>query len=396
MSLHVGLGTSVQEDIIAAVKEACLVVKKQLSPHRPQVIFISATPQFSSPQVLSEVKALFSNSIILGGSTCAVICRNALLNHGISVLGIFSENASFSGALCKDITDVDPYIAGQSFAEDGLRQMSDSSVAKQLVFLSDPNMIHIQPFLKGVTETVGSSLQIFGGKCTNDFLMSPTFQFYDMACHTESVAGFFAGGDWHAGTENLHGWRPLGQPRIVDDASAAVIHRINGLPAFELYSEFFEEYSRELFQENFSELSLLYPLGIYNSLIKEYGIRHPLTVTSDLSIVTQAEVPVGSEIHLMIGNKDSCRRSAIQAAQNAHRNLGGRYAKAVIIFDSICRLKAQGKSAFEEIRDVADIFGTETPIIGMFTLSETLITSEEIKTNPFIENGHSISIMAIG
>jgi hypothetical protein len=72
----------------------------------------------------------------------------------------------------------------------------------------------------------------------------------------------------------------------------------------------------------------------------------------------------------MISNKESCRNSAIEAAELVKTSLGDKQAKLVLVFESLARHKILGRSAFNEIQAIKDVLGYTTPIIGMCSYGE--------------------------
>jgi len=97
----------------------------------------------------------------------------------------------------------------------------------------------------------------------------------------------------------------------------------------------------------------------------------------------------------MIGNKDSCKQAAFEAAQEAHQNLLGKAPKLIIILESMTRLKLLSRTAFQEVIKIKEVFGLNVPIIGMYANGEIcpLQSSERFK-KPHLQN-ESIVILAI-
>jgi len=222
------------------------------------------------------------------------------------------------------------------------------------------------------------------------------FQIFQNNVLTNAATGLIIGGNANIGIGCYHGWRPLGKPRIIDKAEGNVINIISGKKASSLYQEYFGEDFKNLHSNRFDQASILYPLGIFVEGSHEYLLRNAIRVRDDGSIVCQGEVPQGAEVHIMIGNKESCKQAAISAAEDAKKNLLGKEPKLIIIFESMARLKLLGRVAFEEIENITEIFGTQVPLIGMYANGEIspFQTIEKFK-KPYLLN-ESIVILAIG
>ena len=91
----------------------------------------------------------------------------------------------------------------------------------------------------------------------------------------------------------------------------------------------------------------MYPLGIYLEESRQYLLRNIIDILEDGSIVCHEGIPQGAEVHLMISNKDSCRNSAIEAAELVKASLGDRQAKLVLVFESLARHKILGRVCFQ-------------------------------------------------
>lgn len=98
----------------------------------------------------------------------------------------------------------------------------------------------------------------------------------------------------------------------------------------------------------------------------------------------------------MIGNKDSCKQAAFEAAQEAQNDLRGKAPKLILIIESMARLKLLGRTAIEEVFKIKEVFGDDVPIFGMYSNGEIspLQLVEKFK-RPHIQN-ESIVILAIG
>ncbi len=187
----------------------------------------------------------------------------------------------------------------------------------------------------------------------------------------------------------------MGKPRIIDKAEGNVIKIISGKKASSLYEEYFGDEVKDLHSNQFDQMSILYPLGIFVEGSNEYLLRNAVDIKPDGSIVCQGDVPEGAEVHIMIGNKESCKQAAMDAAEDAKKGLLGKKPKLIIIFESMARLKLLGRMAFEEIENIRHVFGASVPIIGMYANGEIspFQTVEKFK-KPYLLN-ESIVVLAI-
>jgi hypothetical protein len=171
---------------------------------------------------------------------------------------------------------------------------------------------------------------------------------------------------------------------------------ISGQKASRLYEEYFGDDIASLRLSQFGRMSILYPLGIFVEGSSEYLLRTAVAIHGDGSIVCQGNVPEGAEVHIMIGNKESCKQAATEAAEEAKKGLAEKKPKVVLVIESMARLKLLGRSAFEEIENIKQVFGASVPIVGMYANGEVcpFQTVEKFK-KPYLLNG-SILVIAIG
>ncbi|MBF0532398.1 MAG: FIST C-terminal domain-containing protein, partial [Candidatus Omnitrophica bacterium] len=127
----------------------------------------------------------------------------------------------------------------------------------------------------------------------------------------------------------------------------------------------------------------------------QYLLRNIVGILEDGSVVCQGNVPPGSEVHLMIGNKDSCKNAATEAAAEIQQMTANRPLKLLIFIESVSRLKLLGRGAFQEIAMVKNILGENIPIIGMYSNGEVFPFKIAEKFNqPHVQN-ESMVILAV-
>src|SRR5438094_344674 len=79
--------------------------------------------------------------------------------------------------------------------------------------------------------------------------------------------------------------------------------RPGGKPAVSIYEEYFGREASELRAEPLARMAITYPLGMRIAGSDEYLIRDAISVGELGELVCAAEVPVGSQVRLMIGGK---------------------------------------------------------------------------------------------
>jgi hypothetical protein len=287
-----------------------------------------------------------------------------------------------------------PQTAGSLLAKDCIADFGGHS-RQAFLFFTDGAVENASPLLKGVQEVLGTVFPIVGAGNSDDFLFQNMFQIFRNNVFNDSATGLILGGILTVGIGARHGWRPLGKPHIVDEASANIIKKIDGQKPTRIYEEYLGAEASSIRTRQDGKMVLLYPLGIYVEGASEYLLKNAVNVLDDGSIVCQGDVPVGGEIHIMIGHKESCFSAAKQAAVEAQKELRGKIPKIILVFESMARLKLLGKTAYQEIEMIKEVFGGEVPLVGMYTSAEVFPfqTVEKFK-KPFIQN-ESIVVVAL-
>lgn len=310
------------------------------------------------------------------------------------MLVITSNEMSFGIASSEDTPLTAPFTVGANIATAAIKDFGQS-MRQAFLFFMDSELRITSELLKGMQGVFGNIFPIVGAGSSDNFHFEKTFQLYQKKIFEHSVTGLLLGGQISVGVAGRHGWRPLGKPRIIDEVEYNVIKTIDGKKASTLYDEYFGPYAQDLRSHKLGRMAILYPLGIFIEGNNEYLLRNTVDILSDGSIVCQGDVPQGSEVHIMIGNKDSCKTAAYNAAQEAKKNLLGKEPKLVLIIECLSRLRLLGRAAFEEVKRVKDVFGNQVPLIGMYSNGEVCpYKTEERFKQPHHQN-ESIVVLAI-
>jgi len=394
MATHIGIGFSQEIDIETAASSATLQSKANLNADRTDIALILSTVHYDPELTVPAIREVLQDTKMIGCSTAGIIMSDSIKTRGIAVLTITSDDMLFGIGSVEDLDTKNIRQAGNLLASKALTDFGRHS-RQAFIFFVDGHQENNSVLLKGIEEILGNIFPIFGAGICDDFSFDNTFQIFQDSVLTNSATGLIIGGHVNIGTGCYHGWRPLGKPRIVDEVEGNVIKSISGKKAFSLYEEYFGEEAQNLHSERFGQMAILYPLGIIIEGSNEYLLRNTVDVREDGSIVCQGDIPQGSEVHIMIGNKESCKQAAIEAAQEAKDNLSGKEPKLILVFESMARLKLLGRMAFEEVQEITRIFGTDVPLIGMYTNGEVspFQTMEKYKKSYLLNE--SIIVLAI-
>lgn len=397
MPLSIGIGFSKNENPYRAAQEAAVQAKVQINQQPADLVLVYGTPSYSRIEALAVIRDLFPESKILGCSTSGLILPATIENSGISVLALASasKQIELGCAYIKNLKDQHPDFAAAELAKRMLKNYGANPRQLSLVFFdgfSEKGPL----LLRGLKQSLGHYSPIVGGGSFDNFLFKRTYQYFGNEVLTDAACGIMMGGQIVTGLSSRHGWKPLGKPRVIDRSERNIIRRINGKKAISLYQDLLGEKATSLFLNRLSRARLFYPLGILVEEQGEYLIQHIIDIQPDGSLVCQGDVPQGSEVHIMIGNKDSCKQAAAQAASEAKQALLGREPKLALIFESAARQKLLGRSIFQEIQAIKEVLGEEVPLFGLYTYGEFAPLSATGQGNASLLQNETINILLLG
>ncbi len=395
MATNIGIGFSQQRDSQQAAREAAAQAKTGLRATDAAWAMLLCTGHYDPQKIVTAVNETLRNPKMIGCSTAGIILSGSIETRGVAVLAIASDEMKFGDGFVEHIDTMAPESVGLELARRCLNDFGAHG-RQVFVFFVDSHLKNVSPLLKSVQGTLGNIFPVVGAGSCNHLPGKSAFKIYRNQVLTNAVTGVIMGGHMTVGVGSQHGWRPLGKPRAITGAVDNIIQSIDGRPAFNIYEQYFEQDAAQLRGRQSEQMAILYPLGIFIEESRNYLLRNAVDIRSDGSIVCQGDIPQEGRVHLMIGNKESCKQAARIAAEEAHQNLLGKEPKLIIILESMSRLKLLGRMAFQEVAKIKEVFGSRIPIIGMYGSGEiSPMESAERFKRPHLQN-ESITVLAIG
>ena len=395
LAMIISSGFSQLKEHVQAVNEAIgqAVIGLKNVPVSLAIIFTST--EFAHPLVLKAANNLLGGIPILGCSSQMILTDQGVFKYGFAVLLIsLTQQTFFNINAVKNIKPDTSLSSGEELANKLLYGFKNVRRSLSIIF-SDSLITGGTNLINGLQENLGRSFPLVGASPSDDFANQKTFQYVNNELLSESCSGIIFGGKFNFGFGIKHGWLALGKIRTVTTSEGNLIKEIDGLPAVKLYEEYLAKDTMELAKE-LRRISTSYPIGIYLQGEKEYLLRNIISIKDDGSLITQGNVPQNSRIRLMISTEDSRLKAAITASEEAKRNFGMEKIKFVMIFDSAARLTLLGRQKSIEIGVIKEVFGKDTPLIGICTNGEQApLKSINYLGQTYLHN-QSINILAIG
>ena len=394
MSTKIGIGFSRQRDGQQAAREAALHSKAQLESNRVDFALVLITGHYDPRAALAVINDILRGARVIGSSTIGIILSGSIEPRGIGVLTITSDDMKFGTGAAEHLDGVNTPKAGTELARQCLENFGEHGRQVFLCFV-DSRLQNVSPLVQSLQASLGSVFPVIGAGSCHQLRPQDMFQIHRQQVMTNAVSGVVIGGHMGVGVGSRHGWRPLGKPRFITQASGNIIQTIDGRPAYGIYEEFFGDQAGRLRSSHPGQMAILYPLGIFLEESGNYLLRNAVDILQDGGIVCQGNIPPKAQVHVMIGNKDSCKQAARQAAEEARQALRGKDPKLVLVLESMARLKLLGRMAFQEVQKIKEVFGQGVPVIGMYGNGEiSPMQSTERFKRPHFQN-ESIVILAI-
>jgi len=365
--MQAGIGVSTQQDHIRAAREAVEKARLELNAEKADFALIFTTEEFRRSAALQAITGSIGPIPLIGASSTIIISRQGPLKHGlIVILFNLSEGAYFNADCVKDVTAKTAQAAGEELGRKLLYGCKNVRRNLSIIFSNTAENANL---ITGIQENLGKSFPLIGASMPEDFGGKENSLYFGPEILSNAACGILWGGKLNFNLGIEHGWQPLGKPRYVTKAAAGVVNEIDGLPAVNLYKDYF---AKELsgIERELKRIAVFYPLGINISEQKEYLLRSVSSIKDDGSLVFRGEIPEGSVVRLMISSKESCLASARRAAESAVKKLDGNKIKFALVFNSLSRHLLLGRQAGEDIKIVQEVIGKDIPLAGIYTSAE--------------------------
>ncbi|PIP19457.1 MAG: hypothetical protein COT38_05745 [Candidatus Omnitrophica bacterium CG08_land_8_20_14_0_20_41_16] len=393
--MQVGIGFSAESDHIKAAKEAVDNAMPGINKGKVDLAFLFSTIKFNHPLVLKTIAESLKNIPLLGLNTPAVMFNLGIYSNGLLVV-LFSlpEGIYFNTACVKEVSTKTALASGEKLGEELLYGCQGVRRNLSIIF-SDGCIADKQNIIFGLQEKIGRSFPMVGAStCGLNARTEKACLYFGSLALNDAVCGILFGDKLNFGLGIKHGWQPLGKPRKITRSSGNTINEIDDKAGVDLYQEYLAKNVSGL-KKNLGRISTFYPLGIDITRKKEYLLRSLSSIEDDGSLVFNGDTPQGSTVRLMISSKESCLESTRQAAKLAKKSLGNQKPKLLLVFNSLARAILLGRQENMEIEIIKDVFGKDTPIAGVYTLTEQAPLSSAIYLGKSYFHNNSIAILAI-
>jgi hypothetical protein len=340
--------------------------------------FLFTTDNYDQNSVYKAVKDVIGDSSLVGICAGGIIHGNKLYRNGVGVLTLAGEEirkaTSFQTGLSKD-----PYSAGERAGEELLAGGIDNGTV--FVF-PDGFSSNIAEMIRGLYNKMGPGYRYVGGGAGDNLKFFKTYQFTEKGLGTDALAvALVSGIDIRAAIG--HGWKPFGDPLVITSAKGKKLLEIDGIPAFDAYTERF----KEITADRFPEYGMKYPLG-FPDISGNYFIRDPLSLNPDRTIDYVSEVPNNAVGSIMQGQIGELIEESGKVAKQAVAGLDK--PQFALVCECISRFLLMGEDFEKELQVMHEAIGEQVPLMGVLTFGE-VGSFEDV---PFLHN--KTIVLAVG
>jgi hypothetical protein len=366
-----GSGRSTLADTRRATEEAVRMALRPLAGSAPAFGVLFVAPRHDLSLALGVAERCAPGATFLGCTTAGEITERGLTREAVAALVVSSADTALELRTATGVK-ADPASAARKLC-DGFAAAAKAAAGRGL---SASTTIVLADGLNGVGEELVNQImsatrpfqQVVGGAAGDDGAFKATTVGGEGKAHQDGAVALhtFSRLPWGVGVD--HGLKATTRPMRVTRATGNVVHQLDGRPAFDVYREYAARKGVQLEPETAGPFLIGNEIGIlvFDEIKRA---RAPLSVTPDGSLSCAADIPEGAFVAILDGEADSMVSAAHRAAEEAHRNLKGAPASAVLLFDCVCRGMILDSAFGREIEAVQSVF-PGVPIAGLLTYGE--------------------------
>ena len=364
-----------QETTAAAIDELRAEVGR--AGITPDVVFAFYGCAHDADELQRFLAADFSGAALIGGSSSGGMMDSQGVGAPTSIgLLLLCDRDGEFGAAGRAKGD-DPKGAARDALHAALAAADCEGQLPDMIWIyQSPG--HEEAVMEGLTSIVGDGCPIFGGSAADNDVSGQWTLIGPEGALTDGivVAAMFPSG--RVGYAFQGGYEPSGHSGVAamseGDATSRVVATIDGTPAAEVYDGWIGHAIHDKLKAGGNILAdtTMFPLGVElgeMNGIQQYLLVHPETVTPSGALTTFANIPPGTRIHGMVGEKSKLVERAGKVVNQAVQQLeGDEPTAALVVYCGGCRL-----AVGDGVADVQDSIGAalgDAPYLGTFTFGE--------------------------
>lgn len=326
------------------------------------IIIFGSTQLVKSNEGIKELKEIYKNALIVGGSSSGEIAATNVLDDTLVATAVYFEKSTIKFC-CEPITDVqESELVGEKVVKDLLaNDLVHILVISEGLFINGSNLV------EGLRKFLPSNVSVTSGLAGDGANFNETFIYNDGVAKNKMVSAIgFYGKNLKVGYGSLGGWDSFGIERLVTKSENNVLFELDGGPALQIYKSFLGEHAA-----NLPASGLLFPLNLRIDNDSTPVVRTILAVDEEKQSLTFAgNIPEGGYVRLMKANFDRLIEGATNAAKITSDKSNLHAPDLAILISCVGRKLVLKQLIEEEVEGVRSILGDDATLCGFYSYGE--------------------------
>ncbi len=330
----------------------------------PSLLLAFTSGDFDPAAAASALHGAAPDAVCAGISGNGVFSAAGPIDHGCVAVA-FDPAVEAGLGIGRPDEGTDLRAAGRAAATEATEALGEGEGTPLVLLLLDTHAGDIAEAIAGAYEACGPETPLAGGACGG----ADPFQLAGGESLTEAVVAVALRVPGPAGIGNSQSCEVIGPPSIVTRSEDRTILEIDGRPAESVYLERLG-IDAALDDEAFAAKAITHPIS-QPELHGNRRLRHVLGRDGEGGLLCATHIPSSAAIEFTELSRPALIRSGRESVGAALEPLGGRAARAALIFDCSGRRKILGDSQGSEVKTIADSFGGDPPpLAGLYTNGE--------------------------
>ncbi len=339
-------------------------VSQALAGRDAALVMLFVAPTYDMHDVASAASAAAHGAPLVGCSSSGEIAEGRGGSGRLVAVALGGEGIEARTAIGQ-LTE-GPENAGAAAAQ-GLLELQQPHRA--LIMFPDGLAGYRAEVVRGAYSVGGAAAKLVGGCAGDELAMKATWQICGDRAYTGTVVGAAIGSAGAIGIGVGHGWRRVGEPMVVTEASGSQVFRIDDQPALDYYLDAIGAPPEAYHDEVAWQMAALdQPLGLPRPAGDE--VRAVLGADYKDRSLFCGDVPQGSMIWRMAGDVKSIQRGTEEAFDQAIEDLDGAPAIGYVAFDCAARRTVLGVDGVRDETAALDRRAAGAPLAGFYTYGE--------------------------
>lgn len=367
---------STEADTQLAIAHALDQLKSQLA-QAPSYLACHHSANYDAAQIAAALQSYAPQAAIHQNSSCLGAMTNAGFHsndgYGLALFAIDDPDGSYGVGMAT--LGEDAQAAAIAAAEQALECSNRFGELPQMVWISS-SPGQEEAVIEGLKALMGPNVAIAGGSAADNDVSGQWWLGCNGQVNQNAVLVSVLFPSCHIGFAFHSGYDPTTRSAQVTQAEGRVIHRLNDLPAAEVYNEWTQGLISEQLESGGNVLSAttLAPFGRvaeHIGNVAQYQLSHPDSVSASGAMSLFSDISPGDELVLMQGSPDSLTSRIGRVANSAQNSTSLTHPKvigAMVIYCAGCMLTVTDR--MNEVVSILNRSIDDAPFIGSFTFGE--------------------------